>query len=520
MTSGGTLPRVPKRSLPVLSSLCLMAACTTMTPSPDRRSPELQAASLFDSIADNPVLLRLFLRDMPKGGDLHNHASGTPYAEDYLEWADKRDFCVTNDPAAISFPPCDGEGELSARDLMYTNPGLYADIVDSLSVREMTAGVDNGRSGHEQFFASFNKFFPIVSQESAKTLASVRELAADDAVSYVELMFNPQAIDSYFSQVVDPEWDETDLEAAYQRFRPEIDELVEEAIAERTETEAEANALLKCDMPDADDGCNVTVYYNTYGLRRFPNEQLFRQLTLGFALIEADHRFLGMSLVEPEDDPRSVKNYDLHMKMIAFLNAKYPSAKVSLHAGELTLGLAPSTALRSHIRDAILIAGSTRIGHGIDIAWEHNSRDTLALMAAEKIAVEINLVSNQVILGVSGKEHPLNLYRQSGVPFVLSTDDQGVLRTDMTEQYVRAALEHGLGYQDLKQAARNSIAYAFLPGSSIWDDQVGIPNDACMTLSSMSCRELAEESPKAKLQIQLEQNFIAFEQDIVDWPGR
>ena len=208
------------------------------------------------------------------------------------------------------------------------------------------------------------------------------------------------------------------------------------------------------------------------------------------------------------------------MRMIAFLKAKYPSAKVSLHAGELTLGLAPSTALRSHIRDAILIAGSSRIGHGIDIAWEHDSRDTLALMAAEKIAVEINLVSNQVILGVSGDEHPLNLYRKSGVPFVLSTDDQGVLRTDMTEQYVRAALEQGLGYLDLKEAARNSLEYAFLPGASIWNGTIGQLDEACASLTSASCQELTETSPKAKLQIQLEADFDAFEADIVGWPIR
>ena len=495
-----------------------MAACATLTPAPDGRSDETQAAIHFDRISDDPVLLRLFLRDMPKGGDLHNHASGTPYAEDFLQWAEERDFCVTKDPAAISFPPCNAEGEISARDLMYSDPALFAEIVDALSVREIISDVAIDRSGHEQFFASFNKFFPIVSQEPAKTLASVRSLAADDAVSYVELMFNPQAIDSYFSQAVDPDWDETDLEAAFERFQPEIDGIIEKAIAERDETENAAQALLNCGTIDADPGCEVTVFYNTYGLRRFPNEQLFRQLALGFALIEADPRFLGMSLVEPEDDPRSIRHYDLHMRMIAFLNDKYPSAKVSLHAGELTLGLAPSAALRSHIRDAILIAGSTRIGHGIDIAWEHQGRDTLKLMAEQKIAVEINLVSNDVILGVSGKEHPLNLYRSSGVPIVLSTDDQGVLRTDMTEQYVRAALEHGLSYLDLKQAARNSLEYAFLPGDSIWDEEVGtLTSDCADNLNSPACTDLELTSEKAKLQLKLERDFIAFEAGLSDW---
>jgi adenosine deaminase len=87
----------------------------------------------------------------------------------------------------------------------------------------------------------------------------------------------------------------------------------------------------------------------------------------------------------------------------------------------------------------------------------------MARMAREGIAVEINLTSNDVILGVKGEVHPLGLYRRHGVPFVLSTDDAGVLRSDMTAEYVRAVREQGLSYRDLKQASRNSLTYSFLP---------------------------------------------------------
>ena len=482
------------------------------------QNTEADVAALFDGISNDPVLLRVFLRDMPKGGDLHNHASGTPYAEEYLAWASDNDFCIMAVPAAISLPPCDSDGEASAEDLMRTDPKLYAKIVDSLSVREVLAGVDIDRTGHEQFFASFGKFFPIVAAEPGKTLASVRRLAADDAVAYVELMFNPGTINRYAVSAVDPDWDEADLNGAFARFKPEIDALVQRAIGERDETERDAREVLGCDAPEAQPACSVTVYYNTFGLRLLPNEQLFRQLALSFALIEADPRFLGVSLVEPEDDPRAVSNYELHMRMIAFLREKYPRARVSLHAGELTPGLAPSYALRDHIRKAVEIAGSERIGHGIDIAWELHSRDTLARMAAEKIAVEINLTSNDVILGVTGKDHPLNLYRASGVPIVLSTDDQGVLRTDMTEQYVRAAIEHGLSYADLKQAARNSIEFSLLPGRSIWaDGDVGQYSGICTLQASLVCQTLSLFSPKALLQLKLEDDFRAFEEDILTW---
>ena len=88
----------------------------------------------------------------------------------------------------------------------------------------------------------------------------------------------------------------------------------------------------------------------------------------------------------------------------------------------------------------------------------------------------------------------------------------------MTEQYVRAALEHGLDYRDLKQAARNSLEFSFLPGTSIWrPGEAGAPSSTCPTMASRSCRALALFSPKALLQLRMEDDFEAFEKDISGW---
>ena len=48
----------------------------------------------FASIRDDPLALLAFLREMPKGGDLHNHLSGAIYAESYLRWA-AEDSCAS-----------------------------------------------------------------------------------------------------------------------------------------------------------------------------------------------------------------------------------------------------------------------------------------------------------------------------------------------------------------------------------------------------------------------------------------
>jgi len=76
--------------------------------------------------------------------------------------------------------------------------------------------------------------------------------------------------------------------------------------------------------------------------------------------------------------------------------------------------------------------------------------------------VEINLTSNDLILGVRGKDHPFPVYLTAGVPVVLSTDDAGVSRIDLTNEYFRAARDYGLGYAQLKAIARNSLSYSFL----------------------------------------------------------
>ncbi|MBV9267150.1 MAG: adenosine deaminase, partial [Acidobacteriaceae bacterium] len=78
------------------------------------------------------------------------------------------------------------------------------------------------------------------------------------------------------------------------------------------------------------------------------------------------------------------------------------------------------------------------------------------------IDVEINLTSNAQILGVEGVNHPFPVYRKHSVPTTISTDDEGVSRSHITQEYQRAVLTYGLSYPDLKQLVRNSIEYSFL----------------------------------------------------------
>jgi adenosine deaminase len=207
------------------------------------------------------------------------------------------------------------------------------------------------------------------------------------------------------------------------------------------------------------------------------------------------------------------------MKMLDYLHSVYPKVHISLHAGELTLGLVPPEGLRFHIRQAVELGHAERIGHGVDVMYENDAQALLKEMAQKHVMVEINLSSNESILGVKGAEHPFMLYRAAHVPVALSTDDEGVGRIDITNEYVRAALDYHLSYQDLKQLARTGMEHNFLPGKSLWaaQDVFSAPVAACkaQTLGSdkptADCKAFLDGSEKAAAQWELERRFRVFE---------
>jgi adenosine deaminase len=222
-------------------------------------------------------------------------------------------------------------------------------------------------------------------------------------------------------------------------------------------------ADLDCKSKPDSAPCQVHVRYIFQVLREFPKEQVFAQVFAGFLLADSDPRVVAINFVQPEHGLTAMRDYHLHMRMIDYLHRQYPRVHIALHAGELASGLVPPEDLRYHIREAIEIGHAERIGHGVSIMYENDALGLLRLMKQRRIPVEINLTSNDLILGVRGADHPLPVYRKYGVPIVISTDDEGVSRTHLTQEYQRAVLTYNLTYADLKSIVRNSIEYSFLP---------------------------------------------------------
>ncbi|MBV9418213.1 MAG: adenosine deaminase, partial [Alphaproteobacteria bacterium] len=302
-------------------------------------------------------------------------------------------------------------------------------------------------------------------------------------------------------------------------------ELVRAAKEEYDAAEAHMRERLHCltakPMPAA---CAINVHYLFYVVRRLPPKLVFAQIALGFALTAADPRFVGVDFVAPEDDPVSLRDFHLHMRMFQYFKQRDPKVKLSLHAGELALGLVPPADLGFHITETVRVAGAERIGHGYGIPYETDAAALLREMAAKRIAVEINLTSNDITPGVKGADHPMAMYRAAGVPVTLSADDEGVFRIDLTHEYVRAMTEQKLNYLTLKDIARNGIEYSFLPGASLW------PNGGYKTITSACGRSAAGSTPsgtcaaflatseKARMQWQLEQAFADYETWVLSTP--
>lgn len=470
---------------------------------------EAATGERFERLREDPLLLRRFLEQMPKGGDLHNHLSGAVYAETYIRLGAADALCV--DTRTLSYADCNpGSATQVPATQALTDIDLYSRLLDAMSMRQFRAV---GKSGHDHFFATFGKFGAVSRSHTPEMLTEVVSRLAYENVDYLESLFGQDIgaarelgrrfeAGTPFDRMRDAMLKSGDAADVVAASRKTIDE-----------AEAYLRTSLGCGNANAQPGCDSTIRYLFETHRAFPREQLFAELLIGFELAKADSRVVGLNVVQPEDWYASMTHFQELMRMFAYLRPLYPGVRISTHAGELASGLVPPEGMRNHVRDSVMIAKAERIGHGVDIARETDALELLRTMAARPVAVEVCLTSNDVILGVTGKHHPLRLYLRSGVPVVLGTDDPGVARTDMTTEWQRAVEEHGVSYADLKRFARNSIEFSFLEGASLWSSPAYSSRvAACNEAAVASCRSFLDASPKARVQMRLEQRLREFEE--------
>ena len=490
-------------------------------------SPETRTARALDLARTDPLNLYAFLVRLPKGADLHNHLTGAVYAETWIRAATEDNLCVDlvthsffqSRAMTDSLPPqpvC-GDGNIPAAHA-FSDQHLYDALIDAFSMRGFVPST--GVSGHDHFFDAFAKFHGVSHIHVGEFLDEIATRAAAQNEQYLELMETPP-FEHTAAIAKELGWDANRSFGEFrdQLFAKGLRDDIAVVRAYFDDAESIRRQAEHCDQPNPAAACAVRLRYLYQVLRGFPPEQVFAQTLLGFEVAAADPRVVGINLVMPEDGYVSMSDYALQMRMVGFLHGVYPKVHITLHAGELAPGLVTYEGLCCHIRQAVEYAHAERIGHGVDIMYEERPYDLLKEMAAKHVMVEINLSSNDMILGISGKNHPFPIYRKFGVPVALSTDDEGVARIDITHEYVRAVETYALTYVDLKQMIRAGLEHNFLPGPSLWREQdvYTRPVASCSSeflgaeKPSPNCAAFLKSSEKAQQQWELERRFRAFE---------
>jgi adenosine deaminase len=435
--------------------------------------------------------LTMFFSQMPKGGDLHHHYSGAIYAEQYVDFLDKQGLCLNMHTYRIETSKAVIEAQRAkpaAERSCLSASEVYADDFTFRELLQRWSSKDFANHGaiqpppDRQFFQTFGFFGPVSNANFNEGLLELKKRALQENVSYIETMFKlaPFTQNAEFDAKA---WQQGADDAAFtELMRTWMAALDQDAGF--NQGIADYLAKIKAAAAGIDDD-NFTMRYQAYVLRLLAPSQVFSSMVAGFKAASQSELVVGVNIVGQESQMVSMRDYSLHMKMFHFLKAQYPKVKVALHAGELALGDVPPEGLKFHIDQALAVAGADRIGHGIDLAHESNVLGIMKTMRERDIPVEINLTSNAFINGIKGENHPVTLYRKYRVPFVISTDDAGVTRHNLANEYMLFASRYKPDYAEVKKLSYNAVRYSFLA-----------------------------EADKQRLAKQLDARFATFEADI------
>lgn len=158
-----------------------------------------------------------------------------------------------------------------------------------------------------------------------------------------------------------------------------------------------------------------------------------------------DRGVVGFDLAGNED------GYPCSDHARAFAIAREGGLGITVHAGE--------AAGADSIRDAVLVLGAQRIGHGIRLAED---RHVLEFVRENAIPLEMCPTSNVHTQAVrSLAEHPLKSYLEAGVRVTINDDDPQTSRTNMAREVALAMKVLGLARNEVVECMRTATDHAF-----------------------------------------------------------
>jgi adenosine deaminase len=497
--------------------VCEIGAAPPRATSPAART-EAYLAAAAARYAENPTDLTLFLEQLPKGADLHHHLTGAVYAESYIQYAAEDGDCF-DATFTIVPPPCDGAKGSSPASRAITDYLFRNLTINALSARDYSP-VQGDASILVHFFQTFFKFDLVTNGHWPEMLAEVVHRAALQHEVYLESMLSPDKFKSL------PLGERVGWDDNFDRLRAKLDAagvpaLVAESRKNLDAAEAGERKLLGCGGPAPDVGCGLTVRYIFQVLRDEPKQQVFAQIQTAFELAAADPRVVSVNPVQPQDDYLPMSDFELHMRIFGYFHKLYPKLHLTMHAGELFPGLGKPEDMEnpSHIRDSIEIGGADRIGHGLDVLYERDPKGLLAMMARRHILVEDPIFIHELLgPGVVGGDL-LPIYVKAGVPVSLATDDEGGVRSNLTQTFLRAVVGYHIDYFGLKKLVRDSLEHGYMGGADLWSapERFGAMVSVCKDQplaerpASSACRAFLAASLRASLEWKEEAAFSRFE---------
>ena len=394
----------------------------------------------FKGSATDEELYR-FLYAMPKGGDLHNHLSGSIRSEWFYDLALAQRERGYRFYTRVRINNCRPYGS----DAFGTAPYLLMfvtiqqsryDALGDCEKSEFTAledldavqkrgwmnglRLDKPHEGRDEFFQThWQRMGDLYSNPYIAADALVLNMRefAEEGLAYLESMIGVLGFIRPDGSSMTP-----DEVAAIYRDRLASDE------ARATGVEVRLQVAILRFHPDAE--AHLRLLY----------EFVHRNRDL----------FVAVNMVGREDND---KGYPLRfLPVLRELRRDFHGVQLSIHAGEVD---EPN----SHVRDTLLL-GADRIGHGVNLITDD---DTMRLMRHGPYLVEINLVSTLLLEYIDDyDEHPFPEYLRTGIPVALSTDDRGMWDSTLTDEFFVAVREFNLSWDELRTLGRNSLAYSFL----------------------------------------------------------
>ncbi|MCD8520803.1 MAG: adenosine deaminase [Saccharospirillaceae bacterium] len=404
----------------------------------------VKAADWFDEFRTSATAPQLyqFLHAMPKGGDLHNHLSGSGFPEWWYALAtDKKTNGGYQYYTKIRINNCREPGgdmfgfspylllfrtiQESTYDRLPACEKAEFQKLEHLTSEQKTGwmnslALDKAHEGRDEFFQTHWQRLadltgnPFIMAELL--FLNMREFGREGLI-YLETMEGTRFYQTPDGQPIEPD-------AVAGIFRQRLQQA--DAIA-----------------------TGVTVRMQYYLLRFIADAEQDLEWIYHFVHRNRD-LFTGINMVGREDND---KGYPLRfLPVLRKLRRDIPAIPLAIHAGEVD---EPN----HHVRDTLLI-GAERIGHGINLITDP---DTMLLMRNSRNLVEINLISNMKLNYVNQfKDHPFPEYLRFGIPVTLSTDDRGMWLSNMTDEYFVAVTEFNLSWAEIRLLLNNSIEHAFV----------------------------------------------------------